>query len=222
MPFLTPEFVSLVIYEHWQIMVALSLFVLSFILGWTLTVSSHDYLLFQVDRKMQVLYAAARAISMIPAGELKDKFWIEWKKSVHDTMDALLTEIGVLIEVPLMLSPRCCFSRERTWRRLLQEESGATIPQHTLSCSFYPCLPHCHRTHLLFGTPRRSIRSICTLCNRSGSTLTWQGLGRHRACSHRKLNPPSLARQTRLCVSFPICPTLRQLMSLPRSMCTKW
>ena len=63
---------------------------------------------------MQVLYAAARAISMIPAGELKDKFWIEWKKSVHDTMDALLAEIGVLIEVPLMLSPRCCFSRERT------------------------------------------------------------------------------------------------------------
>ena len=62
---------------------------------------------------MQERYAAARAISLIPAGELKDKFWIEWKKSVHDAMDALLVEIGAKMDANLFLQTRCCFAEDR-------------------------------------------------------------------------------------------------------------
>jgi len=111
-PFLSPEFVSLDIYQHWQTMVTF-LILRILIHYWNKLLTNCAYVLYQVERKMQERYAAARAISFIPAGDLKDKFWIEWKKAVRDAMDALLVEIGVMIEVPLMLSPRCCYPRDR-------------------------------------------------------------------------------------------------------------
>ncbi len=62
---------------------------------------------------MQERYAAARVISFIPAGALKDKYWIEWKESVHDAMDALLVEIGAKMDANLFLQTRCCFAKGR-------------------------------------------------------------------------------------------------------------
>lgn len=62
---------------------------------------------------MHERYVAARAISLIPAGDMKDKFWMDWKRIVHDTMDALLVEIGVMSVAPLLLTPNCCFASDR-------------------------------------------------------------------------------------------------------------
>jgi len=87
--------------------------------------SSLFLLFFQVDRKMQERYAAARAISLIPAGEMKDKFWIEWKKSVHDAMEELPREFSAGGGVTLSLTPLWCFSLDRVGATLYLEAASA-------------------------------------------------------------------------------------------------
>ncbi len=73
---------------------------------------------------MQGLYAAARAISLIPAGEMKDKFWIEWKKSVHDAMEELPREFSAC-GANLSLTPLWCFSLDRVGATLYLEATSA-------------------------------------------------------------------------------------------------
>ena len=73
---------------------------------------------------MEDRYAAARAISMIPAGEMKDKLWIEWKKSVHDAMEDVTRNFSTG-GVYMSLSPLWCFSKDRVGATLYLEASSA-------------------------------------------------------------------------------------------------
>ena len=72
---------------------------------------------------MEERYAAARAISLIPAGEMKDKFWIEWKQSVHDAMEEVAQNIRT-VGTNLSLSPLWCFSKDRVGATLYLEATS--------------------------------------------------------------------------------------------------
>lgn len=63
----------------------------------------------QVECTMQERYEAARAISAITGGEVKDTYWNTWKKSIHTALDALIAEISNFVQ-PMGLNVQCCFA----------------------------------------------------------------------------------------------------------------
>ena len=72
---------------------------------------------------MEERYSAAHAISQLPASDIRDSFWREWKMSIHGIIDALLVEMNSVL-TPLRLKAQVCYASSR---------SGATLYIQALS-----------------------------------------------------------------------------------------
>lgn len=79
---------------------------------------------------MQERYEAARVISVLPVSDLKDVFWVAWKKAVHAVLSSLLVEISSFC-AQVNLTAGFCFARGRQGATFYIDSNARWAPPAT-------------------------------------------------------------------------------------------